>query len=497
VIADRYRVDAVLATGGMGAVYRATDTRLSRAVAVKVILPELGQNQTQVARFEREAVASARLSHPGIVQVHDFGKTDDGIAYLVMELVEGRTLADVLDDGKLPAPRAVELVDQALVALAAAHAAGIVHRDLKPGNLMVVPIGGGRELLKILDFGIAQLKSGEAYVRLTQTGDVVGTPSFMAPEQARAEPCDARADVYAMGMVLWCCLTGQRPWPADWMIAQIVVAVQTEMPRRADLVVADVPRAVAAVAEKAIAKRPEDRYASAAEMSAALREAARAIPPSTRLPPPATVAQTPRNEAKTAPAVPVALSVERAVATPAPVAAAASAPSAPIVDPVAARVVAPAPLPTPLAAPSSLPAAAAVAAPAPKRPRWWLRILVALGIVGTLGAIGLVLVLVVGWYALKEFGVPTLPRISLPFVPAPVDPEDDSEADDEDDAPSEVATATCAAAVRCCHLAGGGDCDAYAESDDATCRQAIGTYGDAISARGQDAHACSPTYGGP
>jgi hypothetical protein len=108
-----------------------------------------------------------------------------------------------------------------------------------------------------------------------------------------------------------------------------------------------------------------------------------------------------------------------------------------------------------------------------------------------------VLVLVVGWYALKEFGVPTLPRISLPFVPAPVDPEDDSEADDEDDAPSEVATATCAAAVRCCHLAGGGDCDAYAESDDATCRQAIGTYGDAISARGQDAHACSPTYGGP
>jgi serine/threonine protein kinase len=287
-IADRYRVESVIATGGMGAVYRALDERLARPVAVKVILDQLGGDTNGIARFEREAITSARLSHPGIVNVHDFATTSEGMRYLVMELVEGRTLAKVLEDGRLSPSRAVDVVEQALVALGAAHAAGIVHRDLKPANLMIVPLDDGRDLVKILDFGIAQLKAGEVYTRLTRTGDVLGTPMYMAPEQARAEPLDARTDVYAMGLVLWTCLTGERPWPSDYHVAQLLIAVQTELPPRADTIAHDVPKAVASVAQKAIAKRVEDRYASAGEMLTALRDAARALPPDTRLPPPAT-----------------------------------------------------------------------------------------------------------------------------------------------------------------------------------------------------------------
>ena len=156
-IADRYEIDTVIARGGMGAVYRATDTRTGRAVAVKVVLKELAGDRTALARFEREAMAAARLAHPGVVSVLDFGTTPEGLSYLVMEHVAGRTLAEVLDqEGRLAPARAADIVEQALGGLEAAHAAGIVHRDLKPGNLMLVPSGaGGREIVKLLDFGVA------------------------------------------------------------------------------------------------------------------------------------------------------------------------------------------------------------------------------------------------------------------------------------------------------------------------------------------------------
>ncbi len=285
-IADRYRVETVLARGGMGAVYLATDERLERAVAVKVLLSDLADDEVAVARFQREARATAQLNHPGIVSVLDFGTTPEGLAYLVMEHVVGTTIAAVLDLGRLEPARAADIVEQALGALGVAHAAGIVHRDLKPGNLMLVPVGeGGREIVKVLDFGVAQLKDGAAYTRLTQTGLFVGTPSFMSPEQARGEPCDARTDVYAMGMVLWCCVTGTKPFKGS-DVAELVHAVQSEVPPRADRVAPHVPAALATIAAKALEKSPDARYSSTSEMASAL-VAARSAPRQAASTPPA------------------------------------------------------------------------------------------------------------------------------------------------------------------------------------------------------------------
>jgi serine/threonine protein kinase len=268
VLGDRYRIEAPLARGGMGAVYRATDVRIGRPVALKVLLPDFAADVLEVARFQREATAIASLHHPGIVQVLDLGR-DGAAPYLVMELVAGQTLSAVLSkEGKLEAWRAADVIEQALFAISAAHSAGIVHRDLKPGNVMVVPTGG-REAVKVLDFGIAQLKTGVAYTRLTQTGVILGTPAFMAPEQARGEPCDARTDVYAMGVVLWCLLTGKKAFAGRDM-ADVIAQVLDEVPTRADRVDPSVPPALAAVCDRALQKRPSDRFASAADFASAL-----------------------------------------------------------------------------------------------------------------------------------------------------------------------------------------------------------------------------------
>ncbi len=270
LVGGRYRLEAPIARGGMGVVYRAVDERLARGVALKVMHAELAGEQTEVTRFTREAAAMASLHHLGLVQVLDAGE-DGGVPYLVMELVHGRTLAQVLDaGGKLDPMRAADITEQALFAISVAHGAGIVHRDLKPGNLMVVD-AGGRELVKVLDFGIAQLKTGTAYTRLTQTGAIVGTPTFMAPEQVRGEVCDARTDVYAMGVVLWCCLTGRRPFVGT-DIADTILKVMNEPAIRADRLEAGVPPALATTIEIAMSKRREDRFASASAFASALAD---------------------------------------------------------------------------------------------------------------------------------------------------------------------------------------------------------------------------------
>ncbi len=269
-VADRYRITGLIARGGMGAVHDAVDERLGRDVALKVLRGELVEDRTLVARFEREARTAARLAHPGIAQVLDFGTTDRGLLYLVMERVRGETLGALLSrEGRLAPARAAELVEQALGALASAHAAGIVHRDLKPGNLMVVPTGESREVLKVFDFGIAHLMDGEAYTRLTQTGLVLGTPSFMAPEQARGERVDARADLYAMGVVLFCLLTGRKPFEAA-NVADVVEAVLHTVPPRADAIVAEVPSELADIASMAMHKDPARRHPDVNAMGRAL-----------------------------------------------------------------------------------------------------------------------------------------------------------------------------------------------------------------------------------
>jgi serine/threonine-protein kinase len=297
-LGSRYRIEEALARGGMGAVYRAVDERRGRDVAIKVMHKELAEGTVEVARFEREALAAASLHHPGIVQVLGVGKEPDGTSYLVMELVRGETLAALLTrEGKVAPARAADIVEQALFALSVAHGAGVIHRDLKPGNVMLTSIDG-RETVKVLDFGVAQLKAGASYTRLTKTGVLVGTPAFMAPEQARGEPSDARTDVYAMGVLLWSLCTGRAPFMAP-DLADILLKVLNDKAPRADAVEPTVPAALASIIEMAMQKRPEDRFASASAFASALvdlrtREGGGVVASSPRAPLPAPWRSAPR-----------------------------------------------------------------------------------------------------------------------------------------------------------------------------------------------------------
>ncbi|HET9423497.1 MAG TPA: serine/threonine-protein kinase [Nocardioides sp.] len=276
--ARRYRLDSRIATGGMGEVWRATDTVLNREVAVKVLKHEYADDPTFRSRFETEARHAAALHHPGVAGVYDFGEATatDGSGqprpYLVMELVEGQPLSRLIADGRdLDRSAVRDLLAQAGDALAAAHAAGIVHRDVKPANLMVTPDGK----IKITDFGIARAGDGAG---ITQTGTVMGTAQYLSPEQARGELATPASDVYALGVVGFECLAGRRPFEADSQVATALAHIQQPVP---DLP-ADVPSDLAAVVLKALSKDPADRYPDGAAFAAALRGGATAgiaVPP--------------------------------------------------------------------------------------------------------------------------------------------------------------------------------------------------------------------------
>jgi len=263
---NRYRLTSRIATGGMGEVWRAEDTVLDREVAVKVLKHEYADDPVFRARFVAEARHAAALVHPNVASVFDFGELvdDDGTGtrpFLVMELVPGQPLSGLLRGGEpMPADRASEIVAQAADAIAAAHALGIVHRDVKPANLLVTPDGQ----VKITDFGIARAGDGAA---ITQTGQIVGTPHYISPEQAEGRPASEASDIYALGVVLYECLAGQRPFTRDTPIQVALAHIREEVPPLPD----DVPGRVRAIVEKALAKRPEDRFASAADLATALR----------------------------------------------------------------------------------------------------------------------------------------------------------------------------------------------------------------------------------
>jgi eukaryotic-like serine/threonine-protein kinase len=213
VVDGKYRVDAVVGRGGMGAVFRARDLRLERDVAVKVVRAETMANPESRARFQREAQIVARLQHPGIVAIFDYGTLAHGAAFLVMEFVAGEDLRHLLKrEHKLPPARAIELVGGIAAGVDAAHRAGVLHRDLKPENILLPSNGAGP---KVLDFGVAKMTgtgTGEAGVTLTQGVTIVGTPAYMAPEQLRGEPLDGRADVFSLGVMTYEALTGRLPF---------------------------------------------------------------------------------------------------------------------------------------------------------------------------------------------------------------------------------------------------------------------------------------------
>ena len=270
----RYALVSRIATGGMGEVWRATDTVLSRPVAVKVLKPEYADDALFRTRFETEARHAGSLHHPGIASVFDFGEASpvDGSTsprpFLVMELVEGQPLSNLLRPDAPMDPAVVrDLLGQAAEALGAAHATGIVHRDVKPGNLMVTP----DRRTKVTDFGIARAAEG---MSLTETGQVLGTPAYISPEQAEGKRATAASDVYALGVVAFECLAGRKPFLADTPVATAIAHLRQPVPDLPDHVPAD----LAAVVRRSMAKDPAERYADGAAFAAALRDPAGAAP---------------------------------------------------------------------------------------------------------------------------------------------------------------------------------------------------------------------------
>ena len=209
MLADRYRVDELVARGGMSEVYRGWDVRLDRRVAVKVLAGWLAADGDAVRRMEREARAVARLQHPNVVAVYDHGEDDGGTPFLVMEWIEGRSLKDVVADGPLPEQEARRITLQLLAALEHAHEHGIVHRDIKPQNVLITPDGTA----KLTDFGIA--RSIDATHGLTMAGQIVGTAAYLSPEQAKGQPVTAASDVYSVGAMLFELITGRPPFVAE------------------------------------------------------------------------------------------------------------------------------------------------------------------------------------------------------------------------------------------------------------------------------------------
>jgi len=265
LIGGRYQLGELLGRGGMAEVRKGTDARLGRVVAVKRLRTDLASDATFQARFRREAQSSASLNHPSVVAVYDTGEemVGDGIAqpYIVMEFVAGRTLRDILREGRKILPeRALEITSGVLSALSYSHNAGIIHRDIKPGNVMLTPSGD----VKVMDFGIARAIS-DAANSMTQTAAVVGTAQYLSPEQARGETVDSRSDVYSAGCLLYELLTGRPPFIGDSPVAVAYQHVR-EPARPPSDHDTDLPEAVDAIVMKSLAKRVEDRYQSAAAM---------------------------------------------------------------------------------------------------------------------------------------------------------------------------------------------------------------------------------------
>jgi len=271
LLGGSYRLVSRIGGGGMGIVYRAEHLRTGRTIAIKVLLDSVANKGEAAARFEREARAAARLSHPGIVGMLDFGISEDGMPYIVMEFAEGRTLQERLrEQGVLKPGQAVEIGIRLAEALAVAHRGGVVHRDLKPANILILEAPDGSETIKILDFGVSRVT--EESTSSTHEGTLVGTPFYMPPEQARGEQdIDSRADVYSLGVVLYEILTGTVPFHGETPLAVLARILAEQAPpireRRPE-----VPERLAAVIEKAMARDPEGRFQVVSAMQKALAD---------------------------------------------------------------------------------------------------------------------------------------------------------------------------------------------------------------------------------
>jgi serine/threonine protein kinase len=270
VIQDRYRIVRKIGEGGMGAVYEGEHLAIARRVAIKCLHERIGRDEKLAARFHREARAATKIGHPNIIDVLDFGSMEDGTAFMVLEYLEGKNLEDLIDEeGPQPVGRVVRIVSSVCDALKAAHAQGIVHRDLKPENLFLVRREDNPYFVKVLDFGIAKFTEADDF-RLTQTGQAMGTPYYMAPEQLLGHSdVGPRADLYSLGVILFHALSDHYPFEGQ-TFAQLVIRVTRDPPPPLSALRPDVPAELAALVAKLLSKEPEDRPASAAELREAL-----------------------------------------------------------------------------------------------------------------------------------------------------------------------------------------------------------------------------------
>ncbi|MDT5162591.1 MAG: hypothetical protein QOC90_2901, partial [Mycobacterium sp.] len=261
-----YQLEELIGRGGMGEVYRAYDTNTDRVVALKLLPPHMAADELFQQRFRRESQAAAGLNDPHVVPIHGFGEID-GRLYLDMRLIEGRNLGTILEDSEVPLDPAfsVRVVEQVASALDAAHEAGLIHRDIKPSNILITP----REFVYLIDFGLARTVGDKG---LTTAGSTLGTMSYMAPERFEAGQVDPRSDIYALTCVLYECLTGERPYPADSLEQQIAGHMTAPVPRPS--AINPSLRAFDEVIAKGMAKKPARRYQTAGELAAAARRAA-------------------------------------------------------------------------------------------------------------------------------------------------------------------------------------------------------------------------------
>lgn len=265
---DKYRIEEKIGEGGMGKVYRAVHIHMDNTVAIKILHPHMASDATALERFRREARAAAHIRHPNAVVVTDFGVAkDSGIAYLVMEFLEGIELrAKIKEQKQLDYEETFHIVQQTCSALQAAHAKGIIHRDLKPDNIWLLSAEEGMSRVKVLDFGIAKLKSSADTGTLTQQGMIVGTPYYMSPEQCKGEELDARSDIYSLGIILYEMLTGQVPFQASTPVG-VVLKHANEPPRPPRELREGIPITVQDVILRALKKLPEERQESAMQLA--------------------------------------------------------------------------------------------------------------------------------------------------------------------------------------------------------------------------------------
>lgn len=256
----RYDILGELGKGAMGVVYKAFDPVIERTVALKTINKRFVDDRGEaLARLRREAQSAGRLSHPNIVAIYDYGETED-VAFIAMEYVDGKTLADLLRDGPPDLPETTSIMAQILAALDYSHDKGVVHRDIKPANVMLLDSG----MVKITDFGIARIEAST----MTQSGTFLGTPAYMSPEQVMGKPADARSDIFSAGVVMYEMLAGNRPF--DGAGATLVYQILNATPTKVSQANSNMPLAVNAVVEKATAKKPDDRYQTAKEFAHAI-----------------------------------------------------------------------------------------------------------------------------------------------------------------------------------------------------------------------------------